>query len=66
MLSLREIESAIELLPQKEYTQLREWFTKKDWGVWDKEIIEDSQSGKLDFLIEEALSEKQKGNLKEI
>lgn len=33
---------------------------------WDKQIKSDSDSGKLDFLINEALDEKEKGNLKEL
>ena len=38
---------------------------KKDWDKWDKQIEEDSKSGKLDFLIAEALKEKEKGTLVE-
>jgi hypothetical protein len=33
---------------------------------WDRQIEKDAESGKLDFLIEEALSEKKQGILKEI
>ena len=39
---------------------------KKDWDKWDKQIEADSKSGKLDFLIAEALEEKEKGTLKEL
>ena len=39
---------------------------KKDWEKWDKQIEADSKSGKLDFLIAEALEEKEKGTLKEL
>jgi hypothetical protein len=33
---------------------------------WDMQIEKDAESGKLDFLIEEAISEKKQGILKEI
>ena len=39
---------------------------KKDWDKWDRQIEADSKSGKLDFLIAEALEEKEKGTLKEL
>lgn len=66
METVKDIEIAIEHLPEKEYVRLREWFSERDWGKWDKQIETDSQSGKLDFLIKEALDEKAKGNLKEL
>ena len=37
-----------------------------DWEQWDKQIQEDSLSGKLDFLIEEALMEKAQNKLQEL
>ena len=50
-----EIKTAIESLPETDFVKLREWFSEKDWGKWDRQIERDSESGKLDFLIEEAL-----------
>lgn len=66
MLNVKKIKEAIEALPEEDYTQLRQWFSEKDWGKWDKQIEADSDSGKLDFLLSEALEEKAKGNLKEL
>ena len=66
MRTANEIKTEIEALPHKEYVKLVSWLTEKDWGSWDKQIEEDSQSGSLDFLIDEALNEKATGNLKEI
>ena len=63
---LEEIQVAIESLPYEEYIRLRQWFSERDWEKWDKQIEADSESGKLDFLIEEALTEKAKGSLKEL
>jgi len=53
-----DIQTDIEALPRKEYMKIVHWFSERDWKTWDKEIEVDSKSGKLDFLIEEALAEK--------
>jgi len=66
MLKVAEIKEAIEELPEEDFVQLRQWFSEKDWQKWDKQIEMDSESGKLDFLIKEALDEKSKGQLKEL
>ena len=65
-MSVDEIKAAIEELQENDYVQLREWFSEKDWQRWDKEIKDDSESGKLDFLIKEVSEEKEKGRLKEL
>lgn len=54
----------IEDLPKAEYFELRHWFAEKDNSKWDQQIEDDSNSGKLDNLIEEALQDKISGNLK--
>jgi len=63
MLKVEEIEAVIESLSEEEYVRIRKWFSQKDW---EKQIATDSESGKLDFLIKEALNEKNKGKLKEL
>jgi hypothetical protein len=65
MTKVQEIQAAIESLPREEYVRLREWFSERDWEQWDKQIEADSDAGKLDFLIREAVEEKAKGRLKE-
>jgi len=66
MPSVEEILSSIESLSREEFARLREWFYERDWERWDREIEEDSKSGKLDFLVKEALTEKMDGKLKEL
>lgn len=66
MLKIEDIQAEIESLPEKEYTRLRLWFSMRDWEKWDREIQEDSTAGKLDFLSEEALEEKKRGELDEL
>ena len=66
MAKVEEILSSIESLSKEDFARLREWFYERDWERWDKEIESDSKSGKLDFLVKEALSEKEDGKLKEL
>jgi len=60
-LKVDEIKAAIESLPEKEFIELRHWFSEKDWQKWDGQIEVDSESGRLDFLVREALDEKHVG-----
>ncbi len=66
MTKVEEIKAAIESLPEEEFIRIRQWFSEKDWQEWDKQIVQDSESGKLDFLIKEAIDEKDKGKLKDL
>ncbi len=66
MTKVEEIKVAIQLLPEEEFVQLRQWFSEKDWEKWDRQIEADSASGKLDFLVTEALGEKSDGRLKDL
>ena len=66
MRTASEIQLDIESLPQQEYIKLVKWFSEQDWKTWDKEIIKDSQQGKLDFLLEEAMDAKKNGQLKKL
>ena len=66
MSHIAKIQQEILALSQTDYTQLRQWFSELDWEKWDRQIESDSDAGKLDFLIAEALEEKEKGTLKEL
>jgi len=66
MLALEEIEKEVLALPKNKYSDFRKWFLGLDFNSWDKEIEKDSESGKLDFLIQEAISEKASGQLKQL
>lgn len=66
MSTVEEIQSAIQSLPHDEYMQLIIWIHQKDWNEWDKQIEEDSNSGKLDFLLAEAEAAKNDNTLKDI
>ena len=64
--SVEDIQAAIEFLPSQEYMRIRQWFSERDWKEWDEQLEADSKSGKLDFLMEEALREKAQGPLREL
>ena len=66
MTRLEEVQAAIEQLSDEEFAQLRRWLSEKDWEAWDRQIEQDSESGALDFLVEEALEEKAKGLLRKL
>ena len=66
MSKVEELKSEIERLPEEEFAELYRWLSEKDWARWDNEIAADSQSGKIDFLVREALDAKAKGKLKDL
>jgi hypothetical protein len=63
---VKEIQDAIEKLPEDDYVQLRQWFIESDWEKWDKQIEDDYNKGKLDFLIQEVKSDKANKKLREL
>lgn len=64
METVEKIQSEINALSYPDFKQILHWINEKEWKNWDKALEEDVDSGKLDFLVEEAVSEKQKGFLK--
>lgn len=65
-MEIADIQAVIESLPPEQYARLRDWFTERDWALWDRQIEADAAAGKLDFLIDEALAEKARGTLREL
>ena len=61
---VEEIEAAIHDLPPEEYRRLAEWFRELEQSRWDAQMDEDSSAGRLDFLFEEAESEREQGSLR--
>ena len=54
MTRLESLEEEIKKLSPAEFDQLRDWFLEQDWTQWDRQIEEDSATGKLDALFDEA------------
>lgn len=57
MTMLMQIEDEIKSLSRQEFSKLREWFQKYENELWDKQIKDDSKSGKLDTLLELAIGD---------
>jgi hypothetical protein len=66
MTKLQLIQAEIETLASDEFIYLKNWINELDDQQWEKQIEDDSNAGKLDFLIEEALLEKSKSQLQEL
>jgi hypothetical protein len=62
---VEEIEAAIQGLPPDEYERLAQWFLTREQTRWDQQIDQDSSTGKLDFLFDEAERESAQGLLRE-
>ena len=66
MTQIEQIQAQIDALPQQDFIKLREWFSEKDWLLWDQQIEADSANGKLDFLLEEAKAAKAQDTLQDL
>ena len=66
MNTVQEIEKAITRLHKDDLTVLREWFEEFGAKMWDKQFEEDVQSGKLEKLANEAITDFRAGKCKEL
>ncbi len=64
MNSVQEIQKAIFSLSPKDLSVLRRWFDEFDARLWDEQLEQDAQNGKLDQIAERALQEYRAGNAK--
>ncbi len=64
MTDIETIQQAILSLSKEDYNQLRRWLSELDWEEWDKQIEDDSASGRLDSLISEAAEAQRRGSLR--
>jgi len=64
--SITKIQEEILALSETDYQQLKQWLHELDKDEWDRQIEEDSNAGKLDFLITEALEAEERGTLKNL
>ena len=61
MIQIEMLEQQIAELDEASFSRLRDWFIEFDQARWDKKLEADSNSGKLDFLINAALAEHEAG-----
>ena len=65
-MSVAEIKEAVMKLSRGELTDLVKWLDEFYESLWDKQIEEDFESGKLDHLIKQARQEFKEGKCQEI
>jgi hypothetical protein len=61
MSTIQEIEDAIRKLPDEELATLRAWFAEFDAAAWDRQFEQDVAAGRLDALVDEALTDLREG-----
>ena len=61
MSTITEIEEAVRGLSREQLKEFRHWFAEFASDAWDREIEEDANAGKLDWLAAEALEEHRQG-----
>jgi len=66
MTQLELLEQHIATLDDDSFSKLREWFIEFDQVRWDKKLEVDSNTGKLDFLINAALAEHKAGSTRDL
>jgi hypothetical protein len=60
------LEKEVEQLDRSDFERFASWFAEYESGAWDQEIEQDSKSGRLDFLLEEARIEREAGTLTDL
>ena len=66
MSSVEEIESAVRNLSGEEYGRFREWLIEYDNQLWDRQMKEDAEAGRLDDLASEALNDLRSGRTRNL
>lgn len=66
MTKVEEIEKAVTHLSQEDLARFREWFSGFDATLWDQQIEEDAESGRLDALADQAVRDFRAGRCTEL
>jgi len=66
MTKLEEIEQAIAKLPPQEMAAFRNWYENFTAKLWDNQIEQDVEEGKLDDFARRALEDHKAGRTKEL
>ena len=66
MRTIERLKAEITQLTAEELTELAQWLSERQWESWDAQIEADSQAGRLNFLIDEAQTEKSEGRLTDL
>jgi hypothetical protein len=60
-MTVKEIETAITRLPAPEFVELTAWFDGYSAQMWDEQIEEDLEAGRLDALLADVDKEYESG-----
>ena len=60
-MSIQEIEAAITELPAQEVAELMSWLAERHAQLWDRQMEEDLDAGRLDALLAEVDREYEAG-----
>ena len=63
-MDVKEIETAISQLPRAQVAELADWFDEFRARLWDQKIEQDSNSGKLQSLLNDAREDLEAGRCK--
>jgi hypothetical protein len=63
---IESLENRIAKLDNDSLSMFRDWFIEFEQTRWDKKLEVDSNSGKLDFLINAAFDEHQAGKTRDL
>jgi len=66
MSEIEQLEQRVKKLSPQDLAEFRAWFVEYDARVWDDQIEADSKAGKLDGLINEALTDYESGKAREL
>jgi hypothetical protein len=61
MSTVEELEAAVQRLSPDERAAFRAWFAEFDAQEWDRKLEADAAAGRLDWLVAEALADRQAG-----
>jgi len=65
MVTVEQIEQAIEKLAPGDFTRLAAWVAARHHDEWAQTMEKDAKAGKLDFLFSEAETERKAGKLRD-
>ncbi|MBP0008726.1 MULTISPECIES: hypothetical protein [unclassified Roseofilum] len=65
-MTVTEIQEAVMKLSTGEFKELLQWLDEFSESLWDRQIEEDLEAGKLDGLIQQARKEFRDGKYQEI
>ncbi len=63
MSTVEEIEQAVQRLAPADFSRLASWISARYHALWTEQMQRDASAGKLDFLFEEADTERKSGQL---